>query len=166
MAGQRSGGQSSWALWVIKPAVDTYQWQFTRTATDSSGKVTKDTAITPASDLAEVDTWVDVTGVFDAQEAFEITDPGNPSQTLERLGTLHLYVGSFAVESLSRPGFDAVQQGTGELATGRGTQGGTTGHYLPGGLEQLRIWTGAMTQEQVSDQVTIASADDTGTPPL
>ncbi|WP_247748852.1 LamG domain-containing protein [Streptomyces sp. 4R-3d] len=166
VAGQRSGGQSSWALWVIKPAVDTYQWQFTRTATDSSGKVTKDTAITPASDLAEVDTWVDVTGVFDAQEAFEITDPGNPSQTLERLGTLHLYVGSFAVESLSRPGFDAVQQGTGELATGRGTQGGTTGHYLPGGLEQLRIWTGAMTQEQVSDQVTIASADDTGTPPL
>ncbi|MFJ1598390.1 LamG domain-containing protein [Streptomyces sp. NPDC088261] len=164
VAGQRAGAQSaqsSWALWVIKPAEDTYQWQFTRTAVDASGRVTKDTAITPLADLAEVNTWVDVTGVFDAQETFEIPDPGNPSETVERRGTLHLYVGSFPVESSSSPGFDGVQQGAGELVAGRGTQGGTTGYYLPGGLERLRIWTGALTLDQIGGQVLPGAGDET-----
>ncbi|MFD7515690.1 LamG domain-containing protein [Streptomyces niveus] len=163
VAGQRSGGQSSWALWILKRTDDIYQWQFTRTATDSLGKVTHETAVTPASDLAELDTWVDVTGVFDAQAPFEAIDPEDPSQTREGLGTLRLYVGSFSMDSTSSPGFDAVQQGSGELAAGRGAQGGTTGHYLPGSLRQLRIWTGAMNENHIWHQVLDPTADDATT---
>lgn len=160
VAGQRSGAQSSWALNVIKPGGDTYQWQFTRTATNAAGQVTRTTTVTPSADLAEVDTWVDVTGVFDAQETWDWSDPQDPAQTEEGLGALHLYVGASAVESPKSPGFDAVQQGSGELAAGRGAVSGTTGHYLPGGLQELRIWTGAMTPDQVGTQV-LAAPDDT-----
>lgn len=163
VAGQRSGGQSSWALWILKRTDDIYQWQFTRTATDSLGKVTHETVVTPAADLAELDTWVDVTGVFDAQAPFEAIDPEDPSQTREGLGTLRLYVGSFFMESSSSPGFDAAQQGAGELAAGRGAQGGTTGHYLPGSLRQLRIWTGAMDRNQIGHQVLDPTVDDATT---
>ncbi|MFE1960948.1 LamG domain-containing protein [Streptomyces sp. NPDC059479] len=157
VAGQRSGGESSWALWVIKPAEGFYQWQFTRTATDAAGKVTRNSTVTPRADLAETDTWVDVTGVFDAQEAWDWADPVDPAQTEDGLGKMHLYVGSADKPSRTSPGFDVVQQGSGELAMGRGTAAGTTGHYLPGMLDQLRVWTGAMTRDQVSDQVLAAA---------
>lgn len=153
VAGQRSGGQSSWALDVIKLTDDIYLWRFTRTATDSSGNVTHEAAFTSAGERAELDTWVDVTGVFDAQESFEIADPGDPSQTREGLGTLNLFIGTSMMGTSTSPRFDAVQQGAGELSAGRGARGGTTGHYLPGSIKQLRIWTGAMNANHIRDQI-------------
>ncbi|MEE1811799.1 LamG domain-containing protein [Streptomyces sp. BE133] len=150
VAGQRTGNESAWALWITKPAAGTYQWKFTRTALGAEGKVTQSAEV-PGGDLAETDTWVQVTGVFDAQESWD--DTSDPSKTVPRYGKLHLYVGDFDQPSDASSGFTAAQPGSGELAMGRGAKGGTTGNYLAGSLEGLRIWTGAMTADQVSSQV-------------
>ncbi|NUT28690.1 MAG: LamG domain-containing protein [Streptomyces sp.] len=151
VAGQRVGGESSWALWVVKPADGIYQWKFTRTAVGSDGKVTQ-SAVVPGADIAETDTWVQVTGVFDAQERWEWTDPAGSGSEI-RYGKLHLYVGEYDQPSEGEAGFTAAQQGTGELAMGRGANAGTVGNHLPGGLAELRIWTGAMTADQIRNQV-------------
>lgn len=143
------GKESSWALWVEKPAEDTYQWKFGRTAVDSSGKVT-DTALAAAQETVgekEWDTWVDVTGVFDAGLPF--TD-GDGDQ---RFGVAQLFIGQFAQQSPSDVGLGMPQQGGGALSAGRGSAIGATGHYLPGDLAKVRVWTGAMTPEQVASQI-------------
>ncbi|MFF8946998.1 LamG-like jellyroll fold domain-containing protein [Streptomyces sp. NPDC014864] len=152
VAGQAIGGESSWALWVVKPATDTYQWKFTRSAVGADGKVTQSAEVA-AGDLAELNTGVDVTGVFDAQETWQWTDPADGSKTEDRMGRLHLYVGGIEQPGEDASGFSAAQQGTGTLSAGRGTAGGSTGYYLPGSLESLRVWTGAMAADQVRSQV-------------
>ncbi|MGD6749212.1 LamG domain-containing protein [Streptomyces sp. BH105] len=158
VAGQQaSTGESSWALAVVKPADGVYQWKFTRTAVGTDGKVTQSARV-PGGDIAETDTWVQVTGVFDAQEAWEWTDPDDPAKSETRYGKLHLYVGQFDQPSEGDAGFTAAQQGTGAVAVGRGSKGGTTGRYLPGALEELRIWTGAMSADQITSQVLGAEA--------
>jgi hypothetical protein len=151
-AQQASTGESSWALWVVKPADGIYQWKFTRTAVGSDGKVTQSAEV-PGGDVAETDTWVQVTGVFDAQEAWEWTDPADATKTQTRYGRLHLYVGEFDQPSDTASGFTVPQYGSGALTLGRGSKGGTTGNYLPGSLEELRVWTGAMTADQIRSQV-------------
>ncbi|MFD8309403.1 LamG domain-containing protein [Streptomyces sp. NPDC059690] len=147
VAGQAIGGESSWALWVVKPADGTYQWKFTRTAVGSDGKVAQSAEVA-AADPAEVDTGVDITGVFDAQETRQGTDAAE-----NRMGQLHLYVGGIEQPGEDESGFSAVQQGTGVLSVGRGAAGGSTEYYLPGSLESLRVWTGAMSADQIRSQV-------------
>lgn len=105
VAGQQaSAGESSWALWAVKPADGVYQWKFTRTAVGADGKVTQ-SAEAPGGDIAETDTWVQVTGVFDAQEPWERTDPADSAKTETRYGRLHLYVGEFDQPSETASGF-------------------------------------------------------------
>ncbi|WP_405961880.1 LamG domain-containing protein [Streptomyces sp. NBC_00024] len=151
-AQQASNGESSWALWVVKPADGVYQWKFTRTAVGSDGKVTQSAEV-PGGDIAETDTWVQVTGVFDAQESWLWTDPNDEAKTETRYGRLHLFVGEFDQPSDTASGFTALQYGSGALSLGRGSKSGTTGNYLPGSLEELRVWTGAMTADQIRSQV-------------
>lgn len=59
----------------------------------------------PGGDIAETDTWVQVTGVFDAQEPWEWTDPADSAKTETRYGRLHLYVGEFDQPSETASGF-------------------------------------------------------------
>lgn len=134
IAGQRLGGESSWALWVTKPSETTYLWEFTRTAVGSDGTATQ-SAVVPEVVTMSSD-WVAVTGVFDAQD-----------------GKLRLFVEQAPAADEEHAGFTSPQQGSGEVSLGRGTAAGTTGNYLPGGVESLRVWTGAMTADQVSSQV-------------
>lgn len=150
VAGQSTGKESSWALKVTKMAAGAFRWNFTRTAVGPDGKVTQSAEV-PDSDVAELDTAVQVTGVFDAQEAWD--DTSDPDVVVSRYGKLHLYIGAFDKSSGEETGFAAAQQGSGDLAAGRGVKAGVTGNYLPGGLEGLRVWTGAMTANQVSSQV-------------
>lgn len=151
VAGQKTGTESSWALWVVKPAADSYQWKFTRTAVDSAGKVIESAEVSGA-DVAETDTWVQITGTFDAQEPWEWTNPADGTQTETRFGKLHLYVGEFD-QATDTGTFTQPQQGSDELSVGRGTTPGKTGNYLLGGLQELRIWTGAMNADQIRTQV-------------
>ncbi|MFG3494170.1 LamG domain-containing protein [Streptomyces sp. NPDC047928] len=147
--GQHSplGQESSWALWVEKLAEDVYVWKFGRTATGPAGNVVE-TASVPSQDFADLDTPVQITGVFDAAEP-----------TSEGFGATHLYVG--ALDQLRRDpySFTTPIQGSGPLSAGAGAALGRTGHHLPGGLGEIRVWTGAMTADQVGSQV----LPDTGT---
>jgi hypothetical protein len=147
VAGQATpaGSESSWSLWAEKAGDGAYLWRFGRTAVDGGGKVVE-TASVPAQEPAALDTWVQVTGVFDATESWN-------DGTTEQYGKNHLYVGEFNQLPDDKAGFSSSQQGTGALAAGRGSATGTTGHYLPGGLEEIRVWTGAMSADQVRSQV-------------
>jgi hypothetical protein len=151
VAAQRLGGQSSWALWAVKLADGIYQWKFTRTAVGADGKLIQSAEVS-AAEVAETDTQVQVTGTFDAQETVEWTDPSDGTTEIH-YGKLHLYVGAADQAPDGTAGFAAPQQGSGELSLGRGTSAGSTGNYLPGRLQDLRIWTGAMTADQVRSQI-------------
>ncbi|WP_336319706.1 LamG domain-containing protein [Streptomyces lavendofoliae] len=135
------GKESSWALWVEKVTAEGYLWRFGRTATDATGKVIASGSV-PSEFPADMDTWVQVTGVFDAAEQ---TTTGN--------GATHLYVGHTRQMPVDDPAFTTPQQGRGEIAAGRGPSGGANGHYLPGALDELRVWAGAMTEDQVMTKV-------------
>jgi hypothetical protein len=69
------------------------------------------------------------------------------------MGRLHLYVGGLEQPGEDNSGFSAVQQGVGVLSAGRGAAGDSTGYYLPGSLESLRVWTGALSADQIRSQV-------------
>ena len=71
-AQQASSGESSWALWVVKPADGVYQWKFTRTAVGSDDKVTQSAEV-PGGDIAETDTWVQVDNVSDLNTYASVT---------------------------------------------------------------------------------------------
>ncbi|HEY8987272.1 MAG TPA: LamG domain-containing protein [Streptomyces sp.] len=142
------GKESSWALWVEKISADGYLWHFGRTATDSTGKVTASASV-PSEASAELDTWVQVTGVYDASE-----------ETAGGFGNTHLYIGETEQAQEGGSGFTALQQGGGELAAGRGRAGGTTGHYLPGSLDELRVWAGAMSADRVRSKVLGTPGDE------
>jgi hypothetical protein len=94
----------------------------------------------------EFNTWVDLTGVFDATQSFSGADGA------QRFGASQLFVGQFP-QSAEDGGLEADQQGSGVLSVGRGSANGTTGHHLPGDLAKVRVWVGAMTAEQVQSQI-------------
>ncbi|WP_309235705.1 LamG domain-containing protein [Streptomyces sp. TRM64462] len=131
------GKESSWALWVEKAGPDAYLWRFGRTATDAVGAVVASGSVASA-DVAEVDTWVQITGVYDGTE-----------ETTAGHGNTRLYVGEMQQPEAVGSSFTAPTQGSGEIAAGRGSASGVRGHFLPGSLSELRVWTGAMTSEQV-----------------
>ncbi|MFE4992149.1 LamG-like jellyroll fold domain-containing protein [Streptomyces mirabilis] len=142
------GKESSWALWVEKVSSDGYVWRFGRTATDATGKVLA-TASVPSETSAEMDTWVQVTGVYDATE-----EAGGG------YGNTHLYVGEAEQAQEGGAAFTALQQGGGEIAAGRGRAAGTTGYYLPGSLDEVRVWAGAMSADQVRSKALGAPGDE------
>ncbi|MEI5103886.1 hypothetical protein RB200_42190 [Streptomyces sp. PmtG] len=132
-----------------KATAEDYVWKFGRTAVNAEGKVVA-TAVAPAEEAVkdeEWDTWADVTGVFDT--GLDFTDDDGA----QRFGVARLYVGPFVQQGDDDAGLAKAQQGDGALATGRGSAQGKTGHYLPGDLAKLRVWVGAMTREQVKEQI-------------
>ncbi|WP_338677350.1 LamG-like jellyroll fold domain-containing protein [Streptomyces sp. SCSIO 30461] len=149
VAGQKNGGQSSWALWLDKIDLDEdghadYRWRFERTAVDGAGKVTATAAVRAIDVLGDegFDSSVDVTAVFDAT----LTNPADASAAP---GELRLFIGANP-ESLSAPaGLTSRTQGSNELAAGRGSHAGRVGHHFPGSLDQLRIWAGALREGSI-----------------
>ena len=135
VVGERTANGSAWGLWFELTGSDGTTpfgvWHFGRLNAD-------DTTFTGvvSSDLAELDTPVQLTGVFDAQD-----------------GMAHLYTG--LVESGDGVPFAPVI-GTGDLAVGEGPSGTGWGHYLPGTVSDVRIWAGAMTD---GDQIATTVGD-------
>ncbi|WP_351234771.1 LamG domain-containing protein [Streptomyces sp. NPDC002133] len=139
-----TGAESSWALWVEK-AADGWYWKFGRTATNASGQIIGSSKVT-SRDVAGMDDWVQVTGVYNAAE------PATGGS-----GSTRLYVSDAPQPPDSDADFTTLMQGGGTIAAGRGSAAGTTGHYLPGSLQSLRVWTGAMNDTQIYDKVIAAS---------
>ncbi|MEU8892511.1 LamG domain-containing protein [Streptomyces sp. NPDC048442] len=132
------GKESSWALWVDKVDEGLYVWRYGRNAVDAQGNV-RATATVTSYELAQPDEWVQLTGVFDAQE-----------QAQDGAGRLRLFTG--LTEQGAPADFTVPTQGTGELSLGRGAADGTVGHYLPGAVAEARVWTGAMGAGEVAHE--------------
>jgi len=150
VAGQQVAGEASWGLWYqldsVVGGVPQGRWYFGRTALDGSSQV-KASGSAHSVDVVDLsdDPVVQLTGVYDAQD-----------------DSLHLYIGEQEqVPDDDLPAtFPYAQQGAGELSVGRGRSGGAWGRYLPGQIGELRIWTGAMTRNQIVGQILdLCSAD-------
>ncbi|GAA4919697.1 hypothetical protein GCM10023237_45270 [Streptomyces coeruleoprunus] len=138
------GKESSWALWVEKVSTSGYLWRFGRTATDATGNVIA-TSSTASLSSATLDTTVQVTGVYDAAE-----------KTINGVGNTRLYVGDeeqVDPETAPLASFTTPLQGGGQVAAGRGIAAGVNGHFLPGSVIDLRVWSGAMTRQGVLQKV-------------
>ncbi|MET9089758.1 LamG domain-containing protein [Streptomyces sp. NPDC004237] len=132
LAGQAGTGGASWALVVHKIDQDVYVWKFLRTTPSGTTVTTAD--VTQMDNLADSTSLVTLTGVYDAQ------DQG---------GRMHLYVGTNPVDDGSENVDASPQQGTGSLSMG----GTTATGYFAGKLSRLRIWAGAMTNDEVRSRV-------------
>jgi hypothetical protein len=125
IVGQRSADGSAWGLWYELVAHDGTAplglWHFGRLNADGTF-----TGVT-SEDTAEMDTPVQITGVFDAQDK-----------------VARLYVGG---EQTGGDQAFAPVVATGDFAVGEGPDGTGWGHYLPGAVSDVRVWAGAMADE-------------------
>jgi len=139
VAGQRAtaaNGYSSWALWWVKKGTDTDgtplgNWVFGRWARSGSSDPSPVTANgLTYSDVVRAGEMTRVAGVYDARE-----------------DRIHIFVGEDDRDSKS---FTSPSQGSGDLSVGRAHTAVSTDwtDWLHGGLNELRIWTGAMTHTE------------------
>ena len=103
-------------------------WRFGRL--DTGGTFTA----VDSDSAAVVGSRVRLTGVYDAQG-----------------GTIALYLDS--TQNDTDTPYTAVV-GSGELAVGKGYVNSTWGHYLPGRISDIRIWTGAAADGTQVDTMT------------
>lgn len=139
VVGQRSADGSAWGFWYqltgtdLDPDTDTTvpvgKWYFGRLNTDGGfdGVVSDEAAVLGSP--------VRMTGTYDA-----------PS------GTIHFYLGPDENGADAPHPYPAVA-GSGEFAAGEGYVGGAWGHHLPGKITDIRLWIGAMTNQQVTDTI-------------
>ncbi|MFJ2959942.1 LamG-like jellyroll fold domain-containing protein [Streptomyces sp. NPDC087270] len=134
VVGERTAGGSAWGLWFELKAHDGSiplgVWHFGRLNADGTF-----TGVT-SDDVAELDSPVQLTGVFDAQS-----------------GVVRLYSG--VIQNGTDTPFTPAD-GTGDLAVGEGPSGTGWGHYLPGVVSDVRIWAGAMSD---GDQIAVTVGD-------
>ncbi|MFE4666738.1 LamG-like jellyroll fold domain-containing protein [Streptomyces sp. NPDC056716] len=149
--GQRTVDGSAWGLWYQRTGSEEYMnddgelvsrpvgfWRFGRLNDDGSF-----TAVDSRESAAVGE--VRLTGVYDAQEGEE--------------GVIRLYLAS--TQDNDDVPYTAVI-GSGELAGGKGFVDGTWGHYLPGRIADIRLWTGAAIDgDQVGDMVGVPEDDET-----
>ncbi len=140
VVGQRGADGSAWGFWYqltgtdLDPDTDTTvpvgKWYFGRLNTDGgfTGVV--------SDEAAELGSPVRMTGTYDAPT-----------------GTVHFYLGPDENDADVTHPYTAVA-GSGDFAAGEGYVGGAWGHYLPGKITDIRLWAGAMAdQQQIIDTV-------------
>ncbi|MFI8914501.1 LamG-like jellyroll fold domain-containing protein [Streptomyces sp. NPDC053513] len=142
VVGQRTADGSSWGLWFkttgTKTVLDeeTFEeetvpvgyWFFGRLNTDGTFSAVQSDA------EAVLGATVRLTGIFDAQS-----------------GEIALRVGTSQNGDWEKY---TAQAGTGELAVGKGMTGGLWKHFLPAKVADVRIWAGAMNNEnQIEAQI-------------
>ncbi|MFH8582468.1 LamG domain-containing protein [Streptomyces zaomyceticus] len=142
--GQHTGSGSSWGIWFEKTGMELApvkdaegndvlgpdqlplmeltpvgRWFFGRWSSDGSSAVQSDALLTPNGEIR-------LTGVYDATE-----------------GTISLYAGT------TRQGDPKVYQATlgSGFSIGKEWTGSTWGSYLPGTISDIRLWAGALSDE-------------------
>ncbi|QXE35631.1 laminin G domain-containing protein [Streptomyces sp. GMY02] len=135
VVGQRSPDGSAWGIWsrvgrmeVLDPetsdlvTVPTAQWMFGRATADGTftGVSEQEAQIL---DGTTPDRSIQVTGVYDAPN-----------------GTAALYVGDRRQGEIPF----VNEAGVGDLTIGKAHGSGAWAHYLPGRVEDIRLWAGAM----------------------
>ncbi|WP_052744183.1 LamG domain-containing protein [Streptomyces odonnellii] len=135
VTGQRSPDGSAWGIWsrvgrteVLDPetfdlvTVPTAQWMFGRATADGTFTGVSEQEL-QIPDGTTSDRPSQVTGVYDAQN-----------------GTAALYVGHRRQAEVPF----VNEAGTGDLTIGKPHGSGAWSHYLPGRVEDVRLWAGAM----------------------
>ncbi|MFJ3763034.1 LamG-like jellyroll fold domain-containing protein [Streptomyces sp. NPDC090080] len=140
--GQSGTTQSSWGVWYEQPAGTTQgKWYFGRPNKDATGA-----SWTKAqSEVAQTDTWVRLTLVYDAQQA-----SGDETDTATH-GALFLYVDTTQVDGDHGVPFTTPWQGGGQIEVGRARTDGAATRYFPGHVASVRVWAGAMNASQIGD---------------
>lgn len=140
--GQRSEDGSSWGFW----------YQLTGTELD------------PATDsMSPVGTWyfgrLNADGHFEGVASDEPADLGSPVRLTGTYdapsGTVHFFLGPDENDFGTTHLYTAAP-GSGLFSAGEGYAAGDTGwgHYLPGRITDIRLWTGAMnSQQQITDTI-------------
>ncbi|MDX3530060.1 LamG domain-containing protein [Streptomyces sp. ID05-39B] len=143
VVGERTADGSSWGLWfkrtssrsvfddveMVEVTVPVGYWFFGRLNADGSTF----TGVQSEKE-AVLDTGVRLTGIFDAQS------------------------GKIALRVVNKQDAEwqqySAQSGTGEIAVGKGMSGAAYKHYLPAKVTGVRVWAGAMNNEnQIQAQV-------------
>ncbi|MFI6641662.1 LamG-like jellyroll fold domain-containing protein [Streptomyces sp. NPDC050504] len=144
IAGQRAADGSSWGLWYELTSKETRHdddgnaytlplgvWHFGRVNKDGTKSwVTSDAA-------AETGSSVRLTGTFDALA----TEDGS---------TVSLYVGNAMNDAATA--YTAVS-GAGEFTVGKGFSDAAWSHFLPGKVEEIRLWAGAISGSDQFEKV-------------
>ncbi|MFE3943718.1 LamG domain-containing protein [Streptomyces sp. NPDC059118] len=140
--GQRTADNSAWGLWfevtghktvldeetMEERQVPVGFWRFGRLNADgTSTSVVSD-------EEAAIGSPVRLTGIFDVQD-----------------GTVSLRVG-YVLNG--EPKLFTATPGSGEFAIGKGLDGGTWKHFLPGGFGDIRIWAGAVASQEQAEVLT------------
>lgn len=140
--GQPGATQSSWGLWYEQPTGEsTGRWKFGRPSKDGTGA----TWTTQDSAVAQKNTWVRLTVVYDAQYASD-----DDADSTKR-GAILLYVDSTRVASEGGSAYIAPWQGAGKFEVGRGRVDGAASRYFPGHIANVRVWAGAMDDGTIAD---------------
>jgi hypothetical protein len=141
--GQQSATGSSWGFW--------YKVAGTETEPDPDG----------GPDLTvPVGTWyfgrLNADGSFDGVVSDEPADLGSPVQLTGTYdgpsGAVHFYLGADENGADGSHPYTA-DAGSGLFAAGEGKAAGDSGwgHYLPGRIDDIRVWAGAMDDTQIGD---------------
>ncbi|MEW2545050.1 LamG domain-containing protein [Streptomyces sp. NPDC047002] len=140
--GQTGTAQSSWGLWYEQPAGSTIgKWHFGRPDKDATGA----TWTVAQSDIADKDTWVRLTVVYNAQQA---SDDASDSTTR---GGLFVYADTAQIDGDRGVAYTAPWQGSGAFEVGRARSDGTASAYFPGHIANVRLWAGAMSTGAIGD---------------
>jgi len=153
VAGQRSADGSSWGLWYQltgrttaldddhdEVTVPTSRWLFGRINADgtfSGAASAVEVGSSNSGDTSNGEGTVRLTGVYNAQDH---------DADGKLTATVALYLGENGQET--QPYTATV--GTASFTVGDGYVSGAWGHYLPGRVEDLRVWSGGVAD---SDQI-------------
>ncbi|MFF3758458.1 LamG-like jellyroll fold domain-containing protein [Streptomyces sp. NPDC002185] len=142
VVGQRTADGSSWGLWfkttgtktvldeetLEEETVPVGYWFFGRLNTDGTFSAVQ------SDEEAALGATVRLTGIFDAQS-----------------GEIALRVGTSQNGDWEKY---TAQAGTGDVAVGKGMTGGVWKHFLPAKVSDVRLWVGAMNNEnQIESQI-------------
>lgn len=131
---QRNGSGTSWSLYFDYA---TKQWKFERTGLNAAGAVVTAVASTPAATAVDPGETV-VTGVYDATT-----------------GSVQVLIGIAPQCSAGCSQQFASGQGSGEVNLGmtRSTSTATPADLLAGSVDWVRVWAGAMTENNLAQVV-------------
>lgn len=140
--GQPGTSQSSWGVWYEQPSGSSVgKWYFGRPDKDATGAVWT----RAQSEVADKDTWVRLTVVYNAQQS-----SGDESDDTQR-GALFLYVNTQQIDGDQGVPYTAPWQGSGQFEVGRAKIDGVAARYFPGHIASVRVWAGAMSATQIGN---------------
>ncbi|MBP2321181.1 hypothetical protein JOF56_001566 [Kibdelosporangium banguiense] len=117
--------------WALRYRPDTKAWSFGLSPQDIDNPAYIDAS---SPEPAQVGDWVQLTGVYDEADR-----------------QVRLYVNSVLVAATPIPAGTRIPEVAGDLVLGRGRVAGASARFWGGEIDQVRVFTGARTEDQIAD---------------